>query len=320
MAKLFNQQKYTQRLSGLQISDTVYGSVVPLLWGRGRANLRMIWESNFQGPNDNGNYFTNGDFILCYGPMENWGFTGWASGAWFYPQFFTQNFDLSGPASNTWTVNVTVPSGLGFFCIQGVQLQTAYEGDFDDYVFPGQSNSGTLGGTTYLPLYNGNFPLPNNGQISNAGNVYPYALYNDSLSTQVTVQLPEPVAAVNFNVIFCCANQPSSMSYFFQLSSEIELGQGNVDSGQPIIYPEFSGSGGVNLPLGSTPGIPQTSFEMKGLFGMGNSGPGGSLVQGDDNQFNYNNQVSSGDCCPADAILDLVTSGNHIFFFQDYLG
>jgi hypothetical protein len=103
-----------------------------------------------------------------------------------------------------------------------------------------------------------------------------------------------------------------------QVSAETELGQGG-NSGQPIVYPEFSGCGGENIQLGTTPQFPQLSVEVKGLFGMGNQGPGGSLVQGVNNQFTYVQQETSGDCCPADAILDLVTSGNHIWFFQNYL-
>ena len=318
MSKLIGMSKYTQRLSGLLVADNAYGLTIPILYGRARTPLRLIWESDFHSTGTPPFYYSNGDFLVSYAPIESGLVAGWIGSTWFYSIYAMQNFALSGPSSTTWPVTVTgTPMGKTFQVIDGVQLETSYSFSQTDYVFPGLTNTVSSSGTSYLPLYNGNYPLPNNGRIINPG-TYPYALYNapGSIggSNAVTVVVPTAVTSINFNVFYhyTIPVQGGIILDVTGLFPEQQLGNNpGTSSGQPITYLEFSGYGGADLSLGNQAGFPQLSFEMKGLFGMGNAGPAGSW---DPTTLEYVQQNTAGDCCPADLLLDMITSGNHIYF------
>ncbi|MGA7512272.1 MAG: hypothetical protein WBW46_05225 [Candidatus Sulfotelmatobacter sp.] len=82
---------------------------------------------------------------------------------------------------------------------------------------------------------------------------------------------------------------------FIKYEFEPVLGSGNEfsgsQSGQQILYPELSGFGGVAVDLGSSGTAPELDTECEGLYAL----------------------TKSGQCNPADLILDIILSGN-IFF------
>lgn len=316
-----------QSVNGLQVSASNLGQAIPYVFGHCRIPHKLIYWSNFQsqttksggkgggkGKSGGGQttYTVNADTLFGYGPFEGIA-SVWNNQTWFYVNYGHQDFTGSGTATS---FSFTVTPATTMILVMGVALGVSPSGSAVDYVGYGLTRSFSLGAADLLPLYNNLYPAPNQGVWANAGQ--PYAEYNATLGdTGVTVHFPSSVTNPSIRVYYACMGgsdaPPSSSSTGKKagggapiqvpgLTFEQVLGSAGTGNGA---YPEFSGAGGVNIPLGPTPVLPAFNYEVKGLFGLGNVSPissfsGGVYVPG----------VSSGDCNPADILADLITSGN----------
>lgn len=334
MFGLKSPSQQTQRVTGLQVSTSSFGQCIPYVFGHCRVAHKLIYYSNFKiHQQDNSQkkggkagttnwYSVNADFVLGYGPFEGLA-SAWENQTWYYVNYSSQTFTGSGTGTN-FTFKIS-NNASQVVMVLGVALQVSYNENYSDYVDQYSVNSFNLTGTSFLPLYNGFFPLPNYGTILNAG--VAYATYNAGIADDViNVSFPSAVTNPVIKVYYCEAGGTNALpgntsgkkgggDIPFQkggLVFERQVGYG--PSGNPITYPEFSGDGGANIALGVSAVLPTYNYEVKGLFGMGNSAhissfaPG--ISPGDPHQ--YVAGVSSGDCNPADIIADLICSGNFL--------
>lgn len=314
----------TQQVSALQVPDSAYGQCVPYVFGHPRIPHKLIYWSNFRsqqqgGKKGKGNttyYTVNAEMLLGYALFEGIA-SVWQNQTWFYVNYGSQTFTGSG-TNTTFTFNVTANSS-SFVMVMGVSYEVTYSETYNDYGGYGITRSFTQSGTSMLPLYNNQFYAPNYGRWQYAN--LPYATYNATYgSTSVTVTFPTAVTNPVIKVYFCengGSDQPQNTSNTGKkgggglpiqrpgLVFEREMGTG--PSGQPNLYPEFSGVAGANIPLGPTPQLPFFNYEAKALFGMGNAAPIASYNPG---TGGYLTGTTAGDCCPADILADLICSGN----------
>src|SRR5208282_1504935 len=180
----------TQRVTGLQISDTALGQTIPYVFGHARTSHKLIQYTNFQthsysqggkkgGKGGSTNWYSvNADFCLGYGPFEGL-ISCWENSIWYYSTYSSQVFTGSGTATQfTFTVN---NNSTDIILVMGVAYYVAYNINYSDYVDPFTVNSFNLTGTSYMPLYNTAFPMPNYGNISLSAQ--PYAFYNGEISS-----------------------------------------------------------------------------------------------------------------------------------------
>ena len=240
----------------------------------------------------------------------------WQNQCWWYVNYGNQEFTASGTVSSMSfaITNNSTPVVM----IMGVQVAVPYSETYDDYGGFGITRNFTLSGSVLMPLYNNQFPAPNYGTWANGS--LPYATYNSTYGgVSGTVTFPSPLTNPTIIVIYCeigGSDQPSNTAGGKKGGGGIPLQQpgltferslGAGASGNPQTFSEYSGIGGANIPLGASPELPFLNFEVKALFGLGND----SLAS----TFNpatggYSPAVASGDCNPADIILDIITSGN----------
>lgn len=321
-----SQSQLSQVFSGLQVPDSAYGQAVPYVWGHCRIPHRLIYWGNFQSAQQGGKkggkgggetvYTTNADLLLGYGPFEGIG-SVWANQTWQYVEYNSATFTGSGTATSfTFTISPTNT----FIMVMGVQLEVTFSVSFSDYGGYGITRSSTESGSSWLPLYNGGtgFPAPNYGTFATPSS--PYAEYNTTFGSEsVTVVFPSAVTNPTVRIYWIenggqdqplnsNAGKKSGGGIPVQvpgLTFEPQLGDG--PSGNPQVFEEFSGVGGANIPLGPSPVIPYLNYEVKALFGLGNSAP---VATYDPSGATYTPQTTSGDCCPADIVADIVCSGN----------
>jgi hypothetical protein len=332
MASTKAPAQQTQRVTGLQISDTAMGQCLQYVFGHCRCPHTLIYYSNFQvhqqqnslkkgGKAGSTNWYSvNADFFLGYGPFEGL-VSCWESSVWYYATYSSQTFTGSGTGTQ---FNFTISNNSSdLILVMGVAYSSAYNINYSDYADPFTTNAFNLSGTSYLPLYNAFFPLPNYGNISLSGQ--PFAYYNDN-PTEPTVTVIFPSAVTSPQIIVYYAEVGGNNGLINNQSGK--KGGGNLPyqngglvfervlgvgpSGNPLTYPEFSGDGGANIALGASAILPQFNYEVKALFGLGNSSPVSTYnpgaAPGDPGQ--YIAKTTSGDCNPADIICDLICSGN----------
>lgn len=329
-AKAPSQQ--TQRVTGLQISDTAMGQTIPYVFGHARTAHKLIFYTNFQAHQQNNSskkggkagttnwYSVNADFMLGYGPFEGL-VACWENSTWYYATYSNQVF--TGVGTNT-VFNFTISNNTSnVVLVMGVAYNVAYNINYSDYVDSFTLNSFNLSGSSYQPLYNSNFPLPNYGKITFS--TQPYATYNSSPgSGNVTVTFPSSVTNPQVIVYYsevggsnALPNNNTGKKGGGQLPYQtgalvFERTLGSGASGNPYTYAEFSGDGGASIALGAAATLPSYNYEVKALFGLGNSSPVSTYnpgsTPGDPGQ--YLAKTTSGDCNPADIICDLICSGN----------
>lgn len=318
-----SQAQMTQIVSSLQVSDSAYGQCVPYAWGHVRAPQKLIFWANLQyqtgGKKQSKSgavtYTVNADMLFGYGPMEGVA-SIWQNQTWWYVNYGAQGFTATGTVSS---LSFTISNNTStVVMIMGVGFVVSYSETYNDYGGYNVTRSLTVSGSSILPLYNNTFPAPNYGQWANAN--LPFAEYNGTYGSDTgTVFFPTGATNPQIIVYYCevgGSDQPTSTNGGKKggggvpiqqpgLTFERILGQGS--SGNPQTFQEFSGSGGSNIPLGSTPELPFLNFELKALFGLGNSAPVASF---DPSTGGYTPATTSGDCCPADIMIDIITSGN----------
>lgn len=283
--------------NALRVTTAQYGQPIHVVYGRTRVSSQLIYAGNFQMHNRSGKkgkgnvyYTVNADYCMGYGPMQGIGhlwidrnyFQGQSNGGADASDPFklSQTFNFVGPASS---FTCTCTPAHQMEVVIGVAVQQSYSVTYNDYGGPG---SQTFSGTTLLPLYNNNFPAPNNGAWANAG--VPYATYNLTVSdVTVNVFFPTPQSNVTIIVYFQAAgNNTGSALTTTGIQFERQLGSGT--EGSPITYPEFSGFGMVDWNMQSANVLPNFDSEPHALYGFG----------------------QHGDVNPADIIIDLICSGS----------
>lgn len=292
------QSKLAPVAHGLKISTSTIGQVIPVCYGTAKGSARLIYTGNFQvhhqsqglsgGSGGSGGtsntYSVNADWLLAFN-LETVG-TIWENNLRYIGQVSSQTFVGAGPATDFPFIVSALNFTGSFTGILAVLLEVSYAQSYTDY---GGHGTVAESGTSLLPLYNGNFPFPNNGHIANAG--VPYYTGNTVIGDRtIHVIFPAPVSGITVHVIFYQANtNASNLTPFtgFHLEFEKQLGSGS--SGQPTVYPELSGVAAANFDLGPVNILPNFNFEMKGLFALG----------------------PDGDCNPADIIADIICSGNN---------
>lgn len=315
--------------TGLQISSCAYGQPIPLLYGYDRVEPKLIWAGNFDshgggsGLLESGKsqttYSVNADLLLGFNPMEGVADV-WYTGSWFYIFSTVNTFNYSSVgAGTTLSGNVTLGGMTNpIAMIAGIYLAgISYSESYNDFVYPGQTNSFSLSGSGIIPLYNNAYPAPNNGAWSAISGM-PYASYNSPVGSSAwSVHFPTAISSpFSICVIFYYdvqTNYPNPLPSA-QLTWESELGNGG--SGQPTVYPEFAGVSGQNINLGSSPVLPEWGLHTKGMFGIGYPVTQATIEYWTvGTTFTPGQTPSAGDCNPADVIFDLISSGNNVAAF-----
>lgn len=276
--------------NGVQVTKSLYGSPIPVWYGRTRGPLQLIWTGNFQKHKQGKKgkkgiiYTANFDFLLGYGPMQGIG-AQFINTAYFEGFPSSQSFLTGTGTTFTFTITNT-PAGWDLAMVIGVTASLPFSVSYNDYGGPGVLASS---GNSATPLPNQLFPAPNSGDWQ-FGNV-PYSQYNNALnSPTIVVTFPSSVSNVNVTAYYLYGVREidGQNSDLDNTIFEPKLGSGG--EGAPIVYDDFSGVGTIDTAMGNAAVLPNLSYEGYGLFSQG----------------------AKGDANPADVVADLICSGNNL--------
>src|SRR5581483_2234501 len=315
---IFGKANSKTTLPQFHVPSSVYGKAIPVIMGRVRANLILIFAGNFASRSTNnkkgkgtkklGNvqaYSFAGDYLLGYSPMAALEHVWMNKDTFFGVLPTSQTYNLVGTFGNgnngfaSASGTVTTSPGIfgGIFAITWLK---PFSVTYNDYGGPG---SVSLSGNENEPLYNGfSAPLfePIGGLANQLGvNACSYGPITQSTPTGGTswvVNFDPPVTNPQITVWFFYAEpQTGGQLPFSVLGMQFEdmLGNGSEfsfpgGSAFDIIYPEFAGVGVPFVDCGASNTAPSISVGVVG----------------------YQNLFSTGDTTPADVILDIILSGN----------
>ena len=294
----------------MTINTSVYGTAVPLLYGRHKCAPKLIWMGGMIWANAGGkkgaqklsgggtyNYWVPCDFLLCHSPL--WAvLTAWSNKSVYNVIACDDDYTIVSGGPNGWgQITHGIPSGFVdtvLACaLNNVPASGVIGGgsvSFDDF---GGDGVVTYSATNYRrPLWNwGNFPpdpasSSDNGYSRYAPYVYSWAGQSDPTHVYFHPSLIGQSVRVYWSRQETAQNPPNCLD----LETEWYLGNdnaGGTPTGQPIIYPWCSGVGSPKFFMGQTPTFPMMAFEVQGSMA----------------------QTSEGDCNPLDIIADLITSG-----------
>lgn len=247
-------------------------------------------------------YYANFDFLLGFSPLQRI-LAVWGDRNPFGVGQYQQTFSFTGTTFSS-TISNNPGTILG---VTAISVVMPYSVTFADYAGPvGGAQSGAASGNITQWLYNnpttGKFWAPG-GNANFATTGWPWARFVTQSQTAggaFTVNVPvSGTYSITVYYAYYLTNQANNIplsssnpgSWQWNLSFEKQLGNGNEytfpgGTAQQIIYPEMGGVGGT-VYLGSSNTLPQFSFETDGLYGY----------------------TSTGDCNPADIILDILQSG-----------
>lgn len=291
MGKIFKRPNYNPPVAnGIRVTKSLYGVPIPVWYGRTRGPIQLIWTGNFKkhssGKKGKGgnNYTMNADMMLGYGPMQGIGAT-WLNTEYF--QGLLQSANFTTGTGTTFNFTLTPPGGADLTIVIGVVASLPFSVTYNDYGNPLGSQS--FSGNSPTPLPNQLYPAPNSGDWQYAG--IPYAKYNSVVGdTNVTVVFPSSVSSIPITVYYMTTVRDTNGGGTDAGVFAFESSLGNAGEGAPLIYADFSGVGVSDLKLGSTPVMPNLSFEGYGLFSYG----------------------QTGDANPADIVIDIICSGNNL--------
>jgi hypothetical protein len=272
----FGNSKIRPYAEGIQLQTSVYGSTIPVPYGRTRIAPLIIWANNYRksgGSSKKGKtgkkggspqtYEENIDFLIGHNPIV-------------LPIEFWSNNTKGAMRFSTYSVaitpggvgSVTVPNPNGFFrCVLGVTLTVSYDETFDDY---GGQGAQQFTGSHEIPLWNACYAGPDPANNS-AYRYYPY-VYRWLPFSGSTIYLDfNPLGALpagTLKVYYSEAIDKFSQDQLF-LQFEPQLGDGiaygSAYAAQQIIYPQYAGLGSANFDLG-TGALPAIKFEVLGAF------------------------------------------------------
>ena len=159
---------------GTMIQSSTYGQTIPVVLGRAKSALYLIWAANlrqgsagkklkkiisFGKKGGTPTYVQNLDFLLGHNPIAGV-LQFWENSSTRYPLNFTNHSTAYSGATS-----VTVPDGE-FYAVIGVTIEVAYSDvAFNDYGGPGPQ---TLSGSYEIPLWNAAYTGPDPTQSSAA--------------------------------------------------------------------------------------------------------------------------------------------------------
>lgn len=295
---------------GIRYDTSVYGATIPPIIGRVRVSPKMIFGGHFKthkastkklgGKKTGGgavSYSANFDWLLGYAPIVAIGDV-WRN---------KDNFWLVGVSSQTFTAPSNGPFHITnnpgpFVAIISVLATVPRNGTINDYGSPGAVS---FSGTMQQPLYPAGLGTPYRN-IAPGG--FDWGSYGNQGSYSVDPTDPHGAPGTIFSVANVNVNSsfPVTVFYWYSLKSkrpmaaaglqaELTLGSGDAfnypGGGQfQVIYPEFSGMDGQNVDMGSSNTAPNDNVEALSLYAYS----------------------QNGDANPADAMLDVILSGNPV--------
>lgn len=290
---------------GSTLQSSTYGQVIPVIFGRAKTALYLIWAANLRqagggkkykksfGKKNPPDYVENADFLIGHNPIVT-PLQFWANQNTRYPLNFVKYTTTGFPSQGTSLGppgSLTIPDG-NFYAVLGVTVTASYGPiTFNDY----GGSSQTLSGSYEIPLWNAAYagPDPTFGFADRYGANYYLWTPADGASIQFpqnwsTFAFP-PAGATAINVYYAQLDPADSAVYnkanggtavpaaALRLTFENILGNGPEFSGtdrisglslsdQQILYPHYAGLGSPNFDLGSTQTMPDVRAEILGSY------------------------------------------------------
>ena len=290
--------------NGIRMDTSVYGSVIPVVFGRTRIPGKMIFAGNYRTHKSSTkkfggkkgqkqtSYSGNFDWLLCYAPVVAVGDV-WRNKDNFWPVGIGfQTFD-----TQTATISNNPGPVLGIISVLAtVDISVT----FNDFGAPGPV---VVSEQEQIPLYpSGQLFFSVNGNIAPGG--FDWQTWN---TTTVTVYNVGPttndITALQVTVD---SGHPMTVFYFFQIGSKSPLANAGLEF-EPILgsggefsypggstfhveYPEFAGIAGTNVDMGTGNTAPNDNFEVISLYALSHNG----------------------DANVADVMLDVILAGNPV--------
>lgn len=296
-----SQAKQVTELKGLRSNSSVYGAVLPVLYGRNRLAGNLIWFGDFKAIPHTQQFAGKGGLFSGGGKggsVQNYTYQGAVAVALCEGignaivqdkgQGIFTVWDTLGPVrlttvTETYTVtggggSYTVTQAANFWYDNGVSRGDTYSVNANDYGSPGPV---TLTGTQQTPMvYAGSAAT---GQYSRSAGVYTFAAGDAGKVMTISYVYATPVSGTNGTpasligfALFQGTRPQSPWSYLTSLHP-----------GQDLSYSGITYLGFAQINLGASAAMPNLSYELQGLFPYG-----GGIV----------------DANPKDVINDLLTN------------
>ena len=272
---------------GIYANSSMYGSVIPSVFGRTRSPLSAIWANDLKKHSSGkkakkkgvATYSQAVDFLLgtnpIISPLRFWVNNGTTYDLTFTDYTFAPYWE-GGPTSPTitWT-------DVDFFCVLGVTMAAFNQATVNDYGDPAGShyivNEDYLGGqVNRRPLWNLATAGPDPGDPSGLRN-WPFC-YHWQPGDGPSITIPALAiggfwSLVPGLVVRIYYAKKSGFNYpmgKLRLTFEPQLGDGSQYgtkyASQQIIYPAFAGVGSPNLDLGAAGVMPDIKMELLGSY------------------------------------------------------
>ena len=285
---------------GATLTSSTYGSTIPVLHGRTKQALYLIWNANLRTEHNSGKkvkkvlsfgikkgptyYCQNADFLLATNPIVG-PLQLWVNQSTFLPLVFTQqNTTVAPGAAGTITI-----ADAKFYSVIGVTLSASYSVTFDDYGGPGPV---TLTGSYEIPLWNSALAGPNVTDMQGS-RAFPY-VYNWLPGYGAIIGIEtcgQGLIGGTFNIYYAqlatagstlyskTPSNPSSSAVpvsAVNLTFEPQLGDYAPTysgfSAQQIIYPHYAGISSPAIDMGSAQVMPTFQLETQGSNGVYSTG------------------------------------------------
>ncbi len=283
---------------GTTVNNSVYGSVIPVCYGRTKGALYLIWaaDQHKSGTSSQGGkgkkssqptYAEHVDFLIGHNPIAG------VLEMWQNNQPLPLNTLSYVGGVNTGVASVTIPDS-NFYSVLGVTLTIPYSVVFNDY---GGQGRVILSGTYEMPLWNAAYagPDPVNGSSDRYSPFYclwtpgsgptVYFPQNFGGADGLNGALKIYYAGVNANAVApnnkgVAAHIPA---HALRLTFEPQLGCGPEFQGvdnvskialntEQILYPHYAGLGSANLDLGTGTSLPNIQAEILGTYPLYSTG------------------------------------------------
>jgi hypothetical protein len=233
---LFGNQNTTPDLHSLQVTQSLFGICIPIVYGQNRVTLNLLWYGDFDtqqgyisGGKGIGKDGTNYDYfaavvgVLCQGAIEGIG-NIWAQNGRLTLQTVSEPYVVPQGGGT-----YTVANAARFQADNGVSASTPYNVTANDYGSPGPV---TLNGTTPTSLT----PVegtPGAGQYSQSGASYTFPAEDAGTSVTVNYSFSLYVLAETEDYNIPDAT-PFEITVQYQPQFNADLGVVFVDTGIPL--------------------------------------------------------------------------------------
>lgn len=267
---------------GTTVQSSTYGSTIPVIYGRTKTALYLIWSANLRksgggkkykktkGKKSVPNFVQNVDFLIGHNPIVC-ALTAWENQNQRFPMDFT---------SQTFPVDLAVAIADDlFYAVVGVTFRKSLSATYDDY---GGQGPRTITGDFDIPMWNAAFSGPDPTDPHNFRR-YPY-LYRWVPGHTGTVYFDYAFNGLEGNVTIYYAradtlsltgnkmtapNRGLAPISRLNLSFEGVLGEGpefDDFGGQQILYPQYAGVGSDAYDMGATQTMPNVWLEVLGSY------------------------------------------------------